>query len=169
MNRIRFALLAAAVIAPAPAAAADFPGGAPQPYLHAPSGIVAANWAGFYVGGNASYAWTSSDYFFSNGVVGERFPIGSSGFIGGGQLGAQAQWGHWVIGLEGTYGWAGLDETLKSSIAPLNTSELQIKEIGTLAGKLGWAADRLLIYGKAGLAYGHVRNRYVDAAALSQF
>jgi outer membrane immunogenic protein len=157
MNRVSLALAAAAATFAFAqhARAADMPGPGPAPLLRGPSAIVTSSWAGIYLGGHAGYAWTDGEYIINDGVI-ERIGIDASGFLGGGQIGAQAQWGHWVIGVEGAYTWADLDQTRPASLVPTRTAAVDVRQIGTIAGKLGWAWDRWMVYGKGGIAFGRV-------------
>ena len=136
--------------------------------MRAPSAILTANWAGFYVGGHAGYAWANGEYAL-NDVITKRFTFDPGGFLGGGQLGVQAQWGHWVFGVEGTYSWADLDQTRTSALIPGKTAAVDIRHIGTITGKLGWAADRWMIYGKGGVAFGRVHTLDINPAIATTF
>ena len=81
------------------ALAADLPAPAPIP---SPAYLPPVyNWTGFYIGGNAGYAWGSQDplVLFSNRFDRQSFDI-SGGMIGG-TIGAQIQQGYVVLGLEG--------------------------------------------------------------------
>lgn len=123
MNRLIVATISAIVMGTGTAFSADLPVKAPLPPV-----APVASWAGFYVGGNAGYAWghsssnSSSDCpasgavrlgywcdatFFPEGApnsaaVGAQGtgPISSSGFVGGGQAGYNWQRGAWVFGGE---------------------------------------------------------------------
>lgn len=163
MNRIARALAAAAACLLAQqASAADFPAGPPP--LRAPSAIIAAHWEGFYVGGHVGYAAIDGAYSVNEGII-DHYEIDTDGFAGGGQVGVQAQWGHWVAGVEGTLSWADLGETRNSAVAA-RTSTIDIRQIGTIVGRLGWAWNRWMIYGKGGFAYGRVHALYQDAVAF---
>jgi len=164
MNRITRALITvAACFFAQQASAADLPAG--PPLLRAPSAVIAANWQGFYVGGHAAYAWADGSYSV-NDASSSRFDIDTDGFMGGGQAGVQAQWGHWVAGVEGTYSWADLTQSRTTTLIATRTSNFDLRYIGTITGKLGWSADRWLIYGKGGVAYGrvHTLNENTTAA-----
>ena len=82
------------------AAAADLPS------RYAPPPMVAAvplfTWTGFYVGVNAGYGWNTNDNnTFIDPVLGVVSGGGSDGgFVGGGQIGYNYQFGQFVIGLE---------------------------------------------------------------------
>jgi opacity protein-like surface antigen len=148
MNRLRLAFAAAiasacTLVQPAPAA--DMPSA--PPLLRGPSGILTAPWAGWYVGAHLGGAWMDATYTLG----GERFTFDPGNFAGGAHLGAQAQWGHWVFGLEGTYTYTGLHESSTTAAAALD-----VRQIATIAGKFGFAQERWLAYGKAGFAFGRI-------------
>ena len=144
------------------------PGGVPMgvPMLRAPSAIITANWDGFYIGGNIGGGLSSGSYTFNNGVFSENFTFDPASFVGGGQIGLQAQWGHWVIGLEGAYSWTGYDETKTSAVAPANLSRHghQISRRDRRVS-LGWTEDRWLVYGKVGWAFARTHTFYRDTAS----
>jgi outer membrane immunogenic protein len=110
------------------------------------------NWTGFYVGGHAGYAW--SDVTWDNvSLTGEPVSSDASGFIGGGQVGYNWQFGQVVLGIEGTYSGAALSEDARSTVAPATvTYSTDVNNIGTVTGRLGFAADKFLIYAKGGWA-----------------
>jgi outer membrane immunogenic protein len=101
----------AALIAVAPAEAADIAVRAPAPAYVAPP---VSDWSGFYVGGHAGYGWghdpfTDSELPINGGVPGVQvFNIAPTtvagphldGGVFGGQFGYNQQWGNWVGGLE---------------------------------------------------------------------
>src|SRR5947209_8129110 len=72
----------------------------------------AFNWTGFYIGGNAGYAWTKStdtvtavsgaaSGLITSGNVASILTLDPKGFIGGGQVGYNWQFSPmWVVGLE---------------------------------------------------------------------
>src|SRR5262245_58740081 len=68
-----------------------------------------ANWTGFYIGGNVGGAW--SDVEWSDiSLTGERLNNNASGFIGGGQIGYNHQFGNLVLGVEATVSGADLSQ-----------------------------------------------------------
>ena len=79
----------------------------------------------------------------------ENYTFDPSGFIGGVQGGLQATWGHWLLGVEGTYTWTGLSQTAVSSIAPNNLATMDVKYLGAVSARLGFTLDRLMVYAKA--------------------
>jgi outer membrane immunogenic protein len=184
----------------ATAFAADLPSRrvAPAPYVAVP----VFTWTGFYVGVNAGYGFSGGndnnyDYLGASPLIargpvadqlltgGAGLPVYGSGngnrdgFVGGGQIGYNVQFGNVVVGIEadaqyadfgrhrggafGAYGGGtdtvrpGVDVAVGSpNVSYLNTglfSANSSKWFGTVRGRLGYAWDRLLIYGTGGLAF----------------
>ncbi len=155
-------LSGAALIALSSAAlAADLPSRTVAPA--APAYIPPAfTWTGFYVGVNAGYGF-ANDGDNSGAVVGGVFFPGASsgsgdGFVGGGQVGYNMQFGQFVAGLEADLQYAdlGRNDDLGFIAAPgvYVSGNRGIEWFGTVRGRLGVAFDRLLVYATGGLAYG---------------
>lgn len=149
--------------------AADLPVKAPASPLGA-----SYNWSGIYAGLNAGWGWVRDrgNTFcidptgvvngfgcVSNAIAGPQ--IDGDGFIGGGQIGYNWQVNQWVFGVEADI--QGAD--IKGSVDIIfNTGEgpgrfvahEKLNWLGTVRGRVGWAWDRLLIYGTGGFAYGGV-------------
>jgi outer membrane immunogenic protein len=136
----------------APAIAADL---SPAP-VKAPAMVAAAyNWTGFYVGVHGGGGWNKFSGVDPTDPTDSGSSANGSGAVAGGQIGGNYQIGQVVLGLEGTYAWsdikvsdggpfgggAGLTVTLKNDY------------LATVAGRLGYAFDRVLIYGKGGAAF----------------
>jgi outer membrane immunogenic protein len=149
-------------------------------------------WTGFYIGLNAGGTWSSNntvnvDSLAINnpafvtaplaslpGALGATadIPVGSGGgFIGGGQVGYNYQFGpSFVAGIEadiqGIAGSTGRGNTFSSlQITGLpgnfvNTSlsvDQRLDYLGTVRGRLGWlVTPTLLLFGDGGLAYGGI-------------
>lgn len=145
-------MLAGAVMAAAATAAqaADIARPAPAPIaVPAP----AFSWTGFYVGGNVGYAWGSAD---TSTLFGST---GTSGWLGGGQLGFNYQFSNNIV--------AGIEADIAggkvSGGVPGIDSNLDL--LGSVRGRLGYAAGRFLPYVTGGFAYG---NTSVDALGIDQ-
>ncbi len=124
-------LLAAALFVAAPAFAGDLPryNNPPQVYRNI------FNWTGFYAGVHGGGGWGDS----------------SGGSIDGFALGAQVGYNYQLVsgltfGAETDLTFTGIDGAAAGGIFTADY-------IGTLRGRLGYAFDRVLIYGTAGLAY----------------
>jgi TonB-dependent siderophore receptor len=133
----------------------------------------AANWTGFYLGGQAGYGWGDNHgaYNFSTpiGVITPLGVVGSGplthdaqGVIFGAHGGYNRQFdSNLVLGLEASVDGATLmrRETLGGSNAnhdqALLTSMVQSDIQGSLRGRAGYAIGRLLPYVTGGLAIGH--------------
>jgi outer membrane immunogenic protein len=104
-------------------------------------------WTGFYVGAHVGGAFGSNDFSGSFGSPGND----SNGFIGGGQVGADYQFApNWLIGVEGQFSGASIDE---STISAGNEFKNKIGWLSSVTGRLGYVANNVLIYGKAGGAF----------------
>lgn len=146
----------------APSLAADLPAKAPV-YAKAPVMAAVYNWTGFYIGAHVGYGWSDKtwcrDGGFVNGcanrVPGENFAVvNPRGFLGGLQAGYNWQTGNFVLGAEGQLSFSNL--TGSADFRTFNSTwvaNTDVKMMGTVAGRVGFAFDRTLIYGKVGLAW----------------
>jgi len=129
------------------------------------------NWSGVYIGGFVGGAFsdrnaTSTDPlsttgFLYNGPLTNSY--GLSGITAGGTIGYnyQPMGANWLIGIEGEGGYIHLSRTIQDVNAivdhfafpdSLDTTRIG-NGYGVVAGRLGFAADRMLFYGKAGVAF----------------
>jgi outer membrane immunogenic protein len=161
MRRLSLALISAvsAVAFAQIASAADLPRKAPV-YAPPPPPPV-YNWTGFYVGGLASYAWGRSQHCDAGicEAPGEIYPdFDINGWLGGITLGYNWQLANWVFGVEGDWSWG----KVKGSSADTpdfgcgNLCLTEVKSIGTVRGRVGYAFDRLLPYLTAGVAFSRI-------------
>src|SRR5215204_5060403 len=113
MKKIALAAAAASILLTGAASAADL---AARPYTKAPPppAVVVYNWTGFYIGGNAGYAWNhttvsatpnaafAEDFSGTTAFIAANNPSGlnKNGFTGGGQVGYNWQAGQWLLGVE---------------------------------------------------------------------
>jgi len=126
---------------------------APAPVMKAPIMAPAFSWSGFYIGGNLGGAWTNST--ITDNLFGLSFGNGNNAvFVGGGQVGFNYQTGNFVFGVEGDFDWAANNNnSLTGVVGPLGhtfTGSANDKWMATVAGRLGYAVDRWLIYVKGG-------------------
>jgi outer membrane immunogenic protein len=147
-----------------PAAGADL-----GPYYGPPPTAIIFTWTGFYFGAHVGGAWGHKEFgnqtFAFGGVTytPAATTVDPSGWLAGGQIGAQYQAGSVVFGIEIDASWADLSGNANCSSAvvavPLTANcSAQIDATGTVAGRLGIAFDRLLVYGKGGAAW--VNDKY---------
>jgi outer membrane immunogenic protein len=139
------------------ASAADLPLKAPPA---APP--IQFSWTGCYVGGHLGGA-VSQDT--TTGVAGNSHNFGSTGFVGGGQIGCDYQFASgWVIGAEGRAAWTGLDNTHASTVIFTGLGGLSVPSqvhvgndfLASATARLGYAvAPRWLVYARGGAAWTH--------------
>ena len=125
----------------------------------------AVNWAGFYVGANAGYGWAhvSSTITSSTGAA----PLSNSGdlnaFIGGGQIGYNWQISNFVLGLEADFQASSQKQSSTISCGAgcsLNESS-SVDRFGTARGRIGYAYDRVMVYGTGGAVWSHESDNLV--------
>jgi len=155
-------------------------------------GPLPLSWSGLYVGAHAGYGW--GDFDFRNPTVtvsapGMTPPGGlSAGLplprsfegesaLGGAQVGANAQWGNLVVGVEGDISWTDLKGRYRSTggpftilgVGPITTAEGasgDLDYLGTVRGRLGVAFNNILVYGTGGVAFGRVSSTGDVTASL---
>jgi len=157
MKKILLATAALIALGAAPALAADL--GA-RVYTKAPPAPIAAvyDWTGFYVGGHVGYGWADQDWALTAGA-----PLGShssDGFLGGLQAGYNVQFNQIVVGVEGDISWADLNGAGVCGAAGLCSTSTDW--LATVTGRLGYAFDNALLYGKGGVAF--AGNDYAETA-----
>lgn len=139
----------ALVAASGVASAADMNRKAPvaAPYV-AP--VTAYNWTGFYAGANLGADWLRS----SVDASGTNSKFTPASLIGGLQAGYNFQTGPWVIGAEADvdYGRAS-----KTSLVGTDYVKSEKNWAGTVRARGGYAFDRLLVFGTAGLAWANFK------------
>lgn len=161
-----------AVLASGTALAADLPRRVAPPPSFNP--IPVFTWTGFYLGGNAGYAFTTRESRNRNaafliddrdiGTVGGTFGFnnrGQNGFSGGLQIGANYQFtpgSGFVVGVEASWTWTDLTRgrSFVSGLNDVSTYRQSLDWLGTVTGRVGYAFDRFLVYGTGGFAYGNV-------------
>ena len=127
------------------ASAADVPVKAP---IYNPARAAPYNWTGFYVGINGGYG--------TGKTTGELLPLSFFGNhdINGGLFGAQAgfsyQMSNVVLGVEADWDWADING---SQALFIFTESAKLENLGTLRARLGYAWDRVLLYGTGGWAW----------------
>jgi outer membrane immunogenic protein len=152
MKRILFAA-AFALAAGGQALAADLPiPGPPPAYLPA---VLLYNWTGFYIGVNGGGAFGNSNW--TDPALAPTGNFSVSGFLIGGTVGANYQMGSWVFGVEGDGDWANLDGTTFNTSCTGVGCETSSDFLATVRGRVGYAWDRLLVYGTAGAAFADVQ------------
>ncbi|MPZ38673.1 MAG: outer membrane beta-barrel protein [Rhizobiales bacterium] len=154
------------------AVAADLPVKAPPP----PPPPLVYNWTGFYIGANAGYVWGDADVTWT-AAPGSVVPqiataatgtIKTSAFTGGGQLGYNFQVNQFVVGLETDINYTDVSGSRSSVPIGFTNAMLSTVEsnwLWTLRGRLGLAADRVLLYATGGVAVANVE--YYDQLGIA--
>jgi outer membrane immunogenic protein len=121
----------------------------------APAPLPECNWSGFYAGALIGYArgdlvWKDVD-FGDNELMLDR---NQSGFQGGGELGFNYQWNWLVVGIEGTFSYSDLQaHSVKGLAGGGNQFDTRSNWQGTVAGRLGFAWNHLLVFAKGGIGF----------------
>lgn len=125
--------------------------------------LAAYDWNGAYVGAFGGWASGSGDQTITLDTLGFMAPDDAAIDISGGLLGVTAgvnvQMDQFVLGVEGDLAWANVTgQTLLGGGGDLWQTD--VNWLGSLRGRLGFAADSVLIYATAGVAAGgvHVTN-----------
>jgi outer membrane immunogenic protein len=143
--------------------AADLPPPmAPPP--RAPAAYVpvspAYNWSGFYIGLNTGYGFGNSTW---------ETPASSSFSVNGAMAGATLGWnyqiGQLVLGIEGDYDWQNVRGSrntggcvgLAGPPVFAGGCDTASNWYGTFRGRLGYAMDRIMVYGTAGGAVSDIK------------
>jgi outer membrane immunogenic protein len=146
MKRFLLATTAAVALA-APAQAADMPVKAP-PIMPV---TTVFSWTGLYIGAHAGGVWFNKDWTARDvtGPVPEGRHTASS-WLAGGQVGFNYQVNQWVLGLEAQFSATRLDGSHVSPNVIFVVNHSRTDFIGTIAGRVGMAWDRTLLYVKGG-------------------
>lgn len=137
--------LATAMLA-STAAVSDAADAVRGPAYRAPPPIpLVYNWTGFYAGGHLGVGWADG---------------GSSGFLGGGQVGFNYQINQWVLGVEADIAGTTIKDSVNATFVfpgaiATSSATVSLDWISTLAPRFGYAFDRWLVYGKVGGAWAH--------------
>jgi outer membrane immunogenic protein len=147
-----FRLAAAALLAStAIASAADLPA---RTYTKAPVVSPVYNWSGFYAGVMGGYGWSDE---VTVGIAGIGAVTASTsdvnGGFGGGTFGYnwQTPGSAFVFGLEADV--AGASIGYNETVVGIGSFESKIQALGSVTGRVGFAADNALIYAKGGWAW----------------
>jgi outer membrane immunogenic protein len=165
------------------ATAADLP-----TYTKAP--VVAApifNWSGLYIGGyvggavadrnaNSTEPASTGPVFYNTSAFDNNYSLSNS-FLAGGTVGLnfQPSASNWVVGVEGEIGYLKLSRTVVD-VNPVpagapgadSKDRTQLGEVyGVFAGRLGYAVDHLLFYGKGGAAFVDKAASFADSCSVA--
>jgi outer membrane immunogenic protein len=140
-----------------PALAADMsprPAPAPAPIYKAPPPML-FTWTGCYLGGHVGGGWGQKEVTDPTGntLGSDTFDI--NGWLAGGQVGCNYQVSNFVFGIEGDASWADIKGSSSDPFFGGKTFDAKAGFIGDVTGRLGFAWDHGLIYGKGGVAFVH--------------
>lgn len=156
----RCATLAALALLTGSANAADLS----MPVRPPPQSLIFC-WTGFYVGADAGYAWgkdTTTEYLTpTNTYTGFAPTYKIKSPVVGAYAGYNYQIGSAVLGIETDLDAANLNGGfLDTVVGGAGTTQLDWQ--GSLRGRLGFAADKVLVYGTGGLAYAGISHTYTN-------
>jgi outer membrane immunogenic protein len=145
--------LACFLVGTTAAFAADLPVPPRQgPAAYVPVAPRVYNWQGFYIGVNGGYGFGNSNW--GSPVSSGNFKV--DGGLVGGTIGDNFQYGPWVFGIEADGDWTDIKgSTTCASGAICQTSN---DWLATIRGRVGYAIDRVLVYGTAGGAVGDIKS-----------
>ncbi|MEI9410277.1 outer membrane protein [Mesorhizobium salmacidum] len=110
----------------------------------------AYNWTGFYIGAQAGGAWNNSRW---SGATFPSFNTNGSGGVFGGQIGYNYQINQFVIGVEGDLAGSTVKGDNLCANSPGTVCETKQDYLGSIRGRVGYAIDRILVYGDGGVAF----------------
>jgi outer membrane immunogenic protein len=145
---------------------------AARPLYKAPPPAPVFSWTGCYVGGNLGGGKTHKHFeFAADGQLFDEGTLDQGGFVGGGQLGCDYQFGsNFVVGVQGMFDGTTIKgtETFFSGIDQFNEQyAVKLHWFTTLTGRVGFlATPSLLLYGKGGAAWVNERIDYVPGAEV---
>jgi outer membrane immunogenic protein len=152
-------------IAGGSAFAADLPNRKSEP-IYTPPPPPAFTWSGLYIGGQVGYQWGSVSPNLigpGGGVVAALPGSTEQGIVGGAHMGYNFQVSQFVFGLEGDVdgssynGGNGTGLVAYMSREPIEAS---------IRGRLGYAWDRVLVYGTGGAAFGDFHDTYTGPGGV---
>jgi outer membrane immunogenic protein len=146
------ASIAVLSLAAVQAHAADLPSYTPaEAYAPAEQASPVYDWSGFYVGAHAGYAFGKLDTFTPATAARSR-PDGN-GMFGGIQAGYNHQINQFVVGVEADGSMGGIDGNGAPGGVPVSSD---VNWQSSIRGRAGYAFDRFLAYGTAGVAMGGI-------------
>jgi len=107
------------------------------------------DWTGYYAGLQAGYGWGRSDIAGTTGAPFGASPDIDGGFVGG-HIAGLWQFNQAVIGARAELDYASVGGSAR--LAPAGTVSTDVKWLGSAGGEAGFALDRWLLYGMAGVA-----------------
>jgi opacity protein-like surface antigen len=129
-----------------------------QALAAAPIAAAAYDWTGFYLGPSLGADWGYTKW--TSVELGSKTYPRFAGVLAGGQLGYNYQYEKWVFGVEGALGWSNAHGSRACPNGFYFNCEAEVNFLSTVTGRVGFAYwDRVLWYGKGGLAIGRVKTQ----------
>jgi outer membrane protein OmpA-like peptidoglycan-associated protein len=132
--------------------------------------------AGAQIGGGFGSA--SGDFAFKGGGGGgggggeladPHYSLSPSGFLGGLHGGYDYEfYNHVVLGAEGTLEGSTVEGSVTNNNYPYSVKE-DMRYAGSVRGRLGYAFDRVMLYGNGGFAFGDVTMDYKTPTSYAHF
>jgi outer membrane immunogenic protein len=120
--------------------------------------IAGSDWTGIYMGVAAGWGTGTSEAEISPG---NRVGVDSEGSLASIYGGYNFQMGRIVVGIEGDYSWTDSEGSSACTLAVgvTGTCSASLENAATLRARLGFAMDRLHIYGTLGVGWADVTGR----------
>jgi outer membrane immunogenic protein len=125
--------------------------------------VVAANWTGFYLGGNVGSGYARNRSSLSVVGTNEQFNLAPDGIIGGVQAGYNWQAANWVFGVEADIQGSTQKDNrtcvtlCQGANGTFANYEAKLPWFGTVRGRLGYSVGSTLFYATGGYAYGGIK------------
>lgn len=130
------------------------------PELYAPAPLF--TWTGFYLGGSLGYIDHNHMTIVTQGAnfaPNDKLPLNGNGALLSVNAGFNYQFGSVVLGAEADIGYSTTSAS-NTFFAPnpwMMTHSSNLRSMGTVRARLGYAFDRMLIYATGGLAYASIK------------
>ncbi|OQM74230.1 hypothetical protein BFN67_05100 [Pseudaminobacter manganicus] len=125
------------------------------------------DWNGPYVGVHLGWGFGGDQSFRADCKCGPAYDgdakVGLDGLLGGVQIGYNYQFSsNWLVGVEGDFSWSGVKGSGSTWMRSASDGVFNTKVdwFGTLRARFGYVADRFMVYGTGGLAYGSLETKY---------
>jgi outer membrane immunogenic protein len=161
-----------AIVMAGSAYGADLPSRAPPPVYVPPAPIFA--WTGFYVGGQVGYAWGRQVVDFGDQFgFADSLNYNANGVIGGAHVGYNLKFSQFVGGLEGDVDGSSLSKSVTVAPAAIGfdplTFNAHLNVQGSIRGRIGYAWDRVLLYGTGGVAFAGATSTLATPTTFDRF
>jgi outer membrane immunogenic protein len=136
--------------------------GSAPPSAPAPVRAAGYDWSGLYLGGQGGYGWGRKTWLSFDPA--QTYDV--SGWVGGGQVGFNAQAGRVVLGVEAEGLWSNIDGDVSFNSGTTSIElATRVRWLAMVTGRVGYAYwDRWLPYLKAGVAFAEDRHDQTNIA-----